>query len=138
MVNYKILGIHCEEMQFRMNVIKADADTKFEIKPQFNRNMKKMKELPNRRIIELSVKIESRENDLKPFDLSVRAVAAFDLEEEIWLVEEEKEFAIEATRLIFPYLRSSVANLTAAAMIPPLQLPVIDGGKMFPEDLVKN
>ena len=134
MVNFKMLGMHGEEMHFRTNVIKADPDTKFEIKPQFNRNMKKIKELPKRRVAELIVRIESTASEPKPFDMNIKLVAAFDLEEEIWLVEEEKEFAIAATRIMFPYLRSMVANLTTAAMMPPLQLPIIDGGSMFPED----
>lgn len=134
MMKFKILGMHAEEMHFRMNVIKADPDTKFEIKPQFNRNLKKIKELPKRRIAELVVRVESTNAEPKPFDLNIKLVAVFELEDEIWLVEEEKEFAAAATRIMFPYLRATVASLTTAAMMPPLQLPVIDGGIMFPED----
>lgn len=134
MVKFRIMGMHAEEMHFRLNVIKAEPDTKFEIKPQFNRNLKKIKELPKRRIAELICRIESTNAEPKPFDMTLKLVAVFELEEEIWLVEEEKEFAQASTRIMFPYLRSAVANLTTTAMMPPLQLPVIDGGLMFPED----
>ena len=46
---------------------------------------------------------------------------------------EERSFVIEATKLIYPYLRAAVTNLTASAYIAPLNLPVITG-PIFPED----
>ena len=57
MIKYKMLGMHCEDMRFRLNVVKAEPQTKFEIKPEFNRQLKKIKELPKRRILELTVKM---------------------------------------------------------------------------------
>lgn len=123
MVKFKMLGMHCEDMRFRLNVVKAEPQTKFEIKPEFNRQVKKIKEMPRRRIIELTVKMIGTETDPKPFDLAIRLVANFELEEEIWLAEDEREFITAATRATFPYLRSAITNLTAAAMISPLMLP---------------
>ena len=73
-------------------------------------------------------------NEPKPFDLAIRLVANFELDEEIWLAEDEREFITAATRATFPYLRSAITNLTAAAMINPLILPPIDGGALFPEN----
>ena len=134
MIKYKVLGMHCEDMRFRLNVVKAEPQTKFEIKPEFNRQLKKIKELPKRRIIELTVKMIGTETDPKPFDLAIRFVAAFELEEEIWLAEDEQEFVQSATRATFPYLRSAITNLTAAAMINPLILPPLDGATLFPEE----
>ena len=46
---------------------------------------------------------------------------------------EERNFVIEGTKLIYPYLRSAVSTLTANAFIAPLNLPVIMG-PIFPED----
>ncbi len=136
MINFKMLGMHCEDMRFRLNVVKADPQTKFEIKPEFNRQLKKVKELPKRRIVELTVKMVSTENEPKPFDLAIRLVAVFDLDEEIWLAEDEKEFINAATRATFPYLRCAITNLTSAAMINPLMLPPLDGGALFPDEKV--
>ena len=96
--------------------------------------VKRVKELPKRRIIEMTVKMIGSEKDPKPFDLAIRLVAVFELEEEIWLAEDEREFVTAATRATFPYLRSAITNLTAAAMINPLILPPLDGGALFPED----
>lgn len=134
MVKFKMLGMHCEDMRFRLNVVKAEPQTKFEIKPEFNRQVKRVKELPKRRIIEMTVKMIGSEKDPKPFDLAIRLVAVFELEEEIWLAEDEREFVTAATRATFPYLRSAITNLTAAAMINPLILPPLAGGALFPED----
>ncbi len=136
MINFKMLGMHCEDMRFRLNVVKAEPQTKFEIKPEFNRQLKKVKELPKRRIVELTVKMVSTDNEPKPFDLAIRLVAVFDLEEEIWLAEDEKEFITAATRATFPYLRCAITNLTSAAMINPLMLPPLDGGALFPDEKV--
>lgn len=133
MVKFKMLGMHCEDMRFRLNVVKAEPQTKFEIKPEFNRQVKKIKEMPKRRIVEMTVKMIGTETDPKPFDLAIRLIANFELEEEIWLAEDEREFITAATRATFPYLRSAITGLTAAAMINPLILPPIDGGTLFPE-----
>ena len=138
MVKFKMLGMHCEDMRFRLNVVKAEPQTKFEIKPEFNRQVKKIKETPKRRIVEMTVKMIGTETDPKPFDLAIRLIANFELEEEIWLAEDEREFITAATRATFPYLRSAITNLTAAAMINPLILPPIDGGTLFPEASVSE
>ena len=138
MVKFKMLGMHCEDMRFRLNVVKAEPQTKFEIKPEFNRQVKKIKEMPKRRIVEMTVKMIGTETDPKPFDLAIRLIANFELDEEIWLAEDEREFITAATRATFPYLRSAITNLTAAAMINPLILPPIDGGTLFPQASVSE
>lgn len=131
MVKYKLLGMHCEDMRFRLNVVKAEPQTKFEITPEFNRQIKKSKEMPKRRIIEITVKMVGTEKNPMPFDIGIRMTAMFDLEEEIWLAEDEKEFFDDATRMVFPYLRCALTNLTAAAMINPIVFPPIDGVALF-------
>ncbi len=138
MTKFRILETHCSEMHFRLNIIKSEPNTRFEINPTFNRTVRKIKELPKRRIVELSLRIESTEKEPKPFDIVINMSAAIDLEEEIWLVEDEKAFVIDATRMLFPYLRSAVTSLTASAMINPLVLPPLDGGSIFPEDREKS
>ena len=138
MVKFKMLGMHCEDMRFRLNVVKAEPQTKFEIKPEFNRQVKKIKEMPKRRIVEMTVKMLGTETDPKPFELAIKLIANFELEEEIWLAGDEREFITAATRATFPYLRSAITNLTAAAMINPLILPPIDGGTLFPEASVSE
>ncbi len=133
MVKYKLLGMHCDDMRFRLNVVKAEPQTKFEVKPEFNRQIKKNKDLPKRRIVEITVKMVGTEKNPMPFDVGIRMSAIFELEEEIWLMEDEREFFDDATRLMFPYLRTAVTNLTAAAMINPIIFPPVDTALLFKE-----
>ena len=60
-------------------------------------------------------------------------VGTFEVEDAPAGSDQEREFVIEATKLLFPYLRAAVTNLTASAYISPLNLPVLNG-PIFPED----
>jgi preprotein translocase subunit SecB len=82
--------------------------------------------------IALSVKVESTEAEPKPFDLNVAIVGVFELAEEVD-AQTERDFVIQATTTLYPYLRAMVTNLTAQAYISPLNLPLING-PLFPED----
>ena len=53
--------------------------------------------------------------------------------EDIKNQDEERRFVIDATKLLYPYLRTAVSSLMASVQIPPLYLPVISG-PVFPED----
>ena len=53
--------------------------------------------------------------------------------EDVRTEKEERTFVIEGTKIVYPYLRAAVTNLTAGAFIAPLNLPVISG-PIFPED----
>ena len=82
--------------------------------------------------IALSVKIQSTEAEPKPFDINVTLVGVFEVTD-VKNENEERNFVIEGTKLIYPYLRSAVTSLTANAYIAPLNLPVISRS-IFPED----
>ncbi|MCV2232637.1 protein-export chaperone SecB [Paracholeplasma manati] len=40
----------------------------------------------------------------------------------------------DAVHILYPYLRSTVTNLTTAAMLPPLFIPFVDAYHLFKED----
>lgn len=40
----------------------------------------------------------------------------------------------EAVQMMFPYLRTTMTNLTTTAMLPPIILPIIDVAKLFPDN----
>ena len=82
--------------------------------------------------VALSVKIESTEAEPKPFNIFATLVGVFEVDGMSGAAD-ERRFVIEATKLVYPYLRSAVTNLTASAFIAPLNLPVISG-PIFPED----
>lgn len=132
-MKYELKLISVEELAFKLNRVQLAPNQRLDIKPQFARQVRKANDNKKLMFIALSVKIESTEAEPKPFDLNASLVGMYELEKEDYTQEEERAFVIEATTQLYPYLRSSVTNLTAQAYITPLNLPVING-PIFPED----
>lgn len=125
-------GITAEELSFKLNRVKLNPEDKLDIKPQFSRQVRKVNGNDKLNFIALSVKIESTEAEPKPFDIFATLVGVFEVED-VRTEKEERTFVIEGTKIVYPYLRAAVTNLTAGAFIAPLNLPVISGS-IFPED----
>ncbi|MCI8368571.1 MAG: hypothetical protein HFJ81_02955 [Clostridia bacterium] len=132
-MRYEFKGITTEELSYKLNRVQIAPNQRLDIKPQFARQVRKPNDNHKLIFISLAVKIESSEKEPKPFDLNVNLVGVFELEKEDYNAQEERAFVIEATQLLYPYLRSTVSNLTAQAYISPLNLPIITG-PIFPED----
>ena len=131
-MKYDFKGITAEELSFKLNRVRLNPNEKLDIKPQFSRQVRKVTGNEKLNFIALSVKIESTEQEPKPFDINVTRVGIFEVED-VANDAEERQFVIEATKLLYPYLRSAVTNLTANAYVAPLNLPVITT-PIFPED----
>lgn len=132
-MKYALRNIVAEELSYSMNRIKVDKDTKFEIKPQFSRTVRRVQENDKLWFLNLEVKVESTEESPKPFNIKARLVGVFEAEE----VESDldrQDLVINMTEIVYPYLRAAVSALTANSFINPLILPVIPAGTMFPED----
>lgn len=129
-MNFNFKGLTVEELSYNFNKIKFDPKAKFEIKPQFSRQLRKAND--NTYLVNLAVKIETTEDDPKPFNICVSLVGVFDVQD-VTNAQQERDFVIEATRYMYPYLRAQVTTLTASALIAPLTLPTING-PLFPED----
>jgi preprotein translocase subunit SecB len=132
-MKYALRGITAEELTYSMNRIKVDKDTKFEIKPQFARTVRRVQENDKLWFVALEVKVESTDSEPKPFDLKVRLVGMFEAED-IQDDLDRRDLVINMTEIVYPYLRAAVSALTANAFINPMLLPVIPAGTMFPED----
>lgn len=132
-MKYALRGITAEELSYSMNRIKMDKDTRFEIKPQFSRTIRQVKENEKLWFVTMEVKVESTETEPKPFNLKVRLVGMFEAED-VNTAEDKQVLAISTTEIIYPYLRAAVSSITANAFINPMMLPVIPAGTMFPED----
>ena len=132
-MKYALGRIMAEEVSYSMNRIKMDKDTKFEIKPQFSRTVRRVQENDKLWFLTLEVKVGSTENEPKPFNLKARLVGVFEAEE-IENDLDKQDLVINMTEIVYPYLRAAVSSLTANAFINPLILPVIPAGTMFPED----
>lgn len=137
MIQYSLKALTADELAFKVNPIKAGPDTKFEIKPFFSRQIRTVNENNKINIVILECKIEHTEEAPKPFNLLVRFVGVFEVEN-METDEDRRIFAINATETMYPYLRAAVTNLTADALINPLTLPVIPGSTLFPEDRGAN
>lgn len=132
-MKYALRGITAEELSYTINRIKMDKDTKFEIKPQFSRTVRRVQENDKLWFLTLEVKVESTEDAPKPFNLKARLVGVFeaeDLQDDM----DRRDLVINMTEIVYPYLRAAVSSLTANAFINPMMLPVIPAGTMFPED----
>ena len=132
-MKYALVRIMAEEMTYSMNRIKVEKDTKFEIKPQFSRTVRRLQGNDKAWFVALEVKVESTEESPKPFNLKVRLVGAFEAED-VETEYDRHDLVINMTEVIYPYLRAAVSSLTSNAFIQPLILPVIPAGTMFPED----
>ena len=132
-MKYALRGITAEELSYTMNRVKMDKDTKFDIKPQFSRTVRRVQENDKIWFLTLEVKVESTDDSPKPFNLKTRLVGVFEAED----VQDEmdrRDLVINMTEIVYPYLRAAVSALTANAFINPMMLPVIPAGTMFPED----
>jgi len=132
-MKYALRGITAEELTYTINRIKMEPNTKFEIKPQFSRTVRRVQENDKLWFVTLEVKIESTEEAPKPFNLKARLVGVFEAED----IQDEldrHDLVINMTEIVYPYLRAAVSSLTANAFINPIMLPVIPAGTMFPED----
>ena len=132
-MKYALRGITAEELTYTINRVKMNPNTKFEIKPQFSRTIRKVQENEKLYFVSLEVKVESTEDQPKPFNLKARLVGVFEAED-VNTDEDRQDLVINMTEIVYPYLRAAVSSLTANAFINPLILPVIPAGTMFPED----
>lgn len=103
---------------------------KFAMSPRFVRKSGRLSD--TRFFIELSVEVTSTEEHRFPIDLFVSMTAIFDLSK-MQEPEREEYMKEEALRVVFPYLRSMVTNVTSGALLPPIILPIIDLKETFGE-----
>ena len=131
-MKFTFQGVNAEELSFKLNHVRLNPEDKVDMKPQFARQVRKPNNDDGVRLVSLAIKIESTEEEPKPFDLHCNLTGVFKLEEANGEAE-EKSFVIEATKIFYPYLRSAVATLTTSAFIMPVHLPAVTA-PVFPED----
>ena len=129
-MKYALRDIKAEALNFNINRIKVEKDTRIEIRPKFARTVRRVQENDKLWFLVLEVKVETSDAEPTPFNMNARLVGIFEAEE----VDNERELVINMTEIVYPYLRSAVSALTANSFINPLILPVIPAGTMFPED----
>ena len=134
MIEYSMKALSADELSFKATPVQnPPKDGRFAIKPMFSRRIRQANEDPSIHIVMLECKIEGTEAEPTPYKLLVRFVGVFEVKN-IQTDEDKRIFAVNATETMFPYLRAALANLTADALIAPLQLPAVSGATLFPDD----
>lgn len=118
-----------DRLEIRNNHIQGQ---NFRLKPKISRKTGKIRD--NVFYTALKLEITSTEEELFPIDIFIdfRGIYEFtpgDDEESILHFLKN-----DAVQVMFPYLRSTMTNLTTTAMMPPIILPIIDVSKLFPDD----
>lgn len=117
-------SLSAEELFFKIDGDKLIPNEKINlIPPQFSCEVRRFKANEKLRKYTLSVKIESNDEEPKALSLSVKLAGIF--ETEIADEKQEREFAAEATKVVYPNLRAAVTSLTASAYVMPINLPIV-------------
>ena len=120
----QLLFYRINNMEFKFNG-NVKAGVKFNIVPKIEcKAGRKEKTL----FVNLTVRINEDISTPVPFNLNVEMFANFNIKEEA----DDKVYASEAMESLYPFLRASVASITANCNIPPYVLPVINYDKTEP------
>ena len=129
----KLKSINFPELSFKLtnNNPQPQKGNVLELKlnPQFKRAVLNVNTNDNVKLLNLICSMPSTYTDPKPFDLTVSIMGVFEVED-----FEPTQFQYEATSVLFPYLRMAISNLTNMACFPPINLPLMENGILFPED----
>lgn len=105
-------------------------DEPIKLNPTFDRGIKKINK-DSAKII-LGFEIKSTEENPSPFNLSIVISGIFELND--WESKDTDIMKYNTLSVLFPFLRSLIATVTANASIPPYILPVININALFDED----
>ena len=96
----------------------------FKLNPQIQKKIGKANYPGNAYVVEIRVEILNTPENPFPIDLVASLSGIFNIEGDN--VEEINNFLqLQGFQMVFPYLRSLVANMTASAMMPPIFLPIV-------------
>ena len=96
----------------------------FKLNPQIQKKTGKANSPGNAYVVEVRVEILNTPENPFPIDLVASLSGIFNIEGDN--VEEINNFLqLQGFQMVFPYLRSLVANMTANAMMPPIFLPIV-------------
>ena len=73
-------------------------------------------------MLAITVTVQEKQEELTPFDTTVKIVGKFSVETEGSI----DAMRIEASEVLFPYARATLTQLTTTANMPPYILPTIN------------
>ena len=96
----------------------------FKLNPKIQKKIGKANSPENTYIVEVRVEIRNTPENPFPIDLVASLSGIFNIEGDN--MDEINNFLqLQGFQMVFPHLRSLVANMTANAMMPPIFLPII-------------
>lgn len=96
----------------------------FKLNPQIQRRIGKAQNPENSYVVEVRAEIHNTPENPFPMDLVASVSGIFNVEGDN--MEEINNFLkIQGFQIVFPHLRSLVANITANAMMPAIFLPIV-------------
>ncbi len=96
----------------------------FKLNPQIQKKIGKANSPENAYVVEVRVEIRNTPENPFPIDLVASLSGIFNIEGDN--MDEINNFLqLQGFQMVFPHLRSLVANMTTNAMMPPIFLPII-------------
>ena len=115
-----------KNISFKINDSFKPSGKEIKIHPEFQRSIGKIDE--NTAAIDLMFRVKS--SSAVPFSISICIEGVFELNG--WDCDELRNLMVtNTTAILFPYLRSLVAMITANANIAPYTLPVMNINELF-------
>ena len=101
----------------------------YQLKPYITRQIGKLKESVY--FTKLFLSIENTPDQPFPVNITVDFRGIFEFKD---IIDETRVFdflKIQAVQIMYPYLNSTVTNLSINAMMPPIVLPIIEAANLF-------
>lgn len=125
MAYLKFITYKVTEMNFKL-MPETPGEKNFRITPKIRMDFK---ENQQNMVLAVSVTIDRHQETPTPFELSLTLTASFEIANRGDLVA----MRAEASRIVFPYVRATVSNLTVNANMPAYFLPYLDFENMQPQ-----
>lgn len=123
-INFSLM---VNELSLKNNNLPQDEYT---IAPLFSRRIQILEDHVG--VVQLRIEIKNTDETPFPMDLVVDLSGRFQMED-IHQEQIEEFLKFQAVRILLPYLRSMVTNLTSTALAAPILLPLMDPVEMFKE-----
>lgn len=122
------------EFELNPNFIPGNVDLDFDLDSEFQLQIEK-----NLAVVIVHCDIfKDSVDENKPYSLSVSILGKFKYEGNVEAEEFEKLCRVNATAILFPYLRAYISNLTSLSGVGTLLLPTVNVHKMIASDKAKK
>ena len=120
----RFMGYDVQIMNFQKKIPQQmEENSEIELNPIFSRHISSK----DKTHYELALGVKLEQDNL-PFYAEIVLVGKFAVDEE---QNAEKIMKVNATAVLFPYVRATLSMLTTLAEIPPINIPPINLVKMF-------